>query len=474
MQNTVAGARLRRLREERRMTQAALARLLGISASYLNQIEHGSRPLTVPVLLSISEFLGVDAGFFATHDTARLTAEIREVASDDTLRLDIPAEEAAELAQRLPHTGHALVTMHRRYRQLADQLAALTGDREHEWGELEPGPHEEIRDYFYQRHNYIGELDEAAERLAAVIGIRPGDIRPVLAQRLGVHGIRVRVGDPGSGQSVDELHRYDPRTQLLHLSGYLRPGQLAIRMATQLAFAEAGESLTDLVEAASLSSPESETLARIGLAKYFAAALILPYRDFHANAEEFRYDLDRLATHYGVGYETVCHRVSTLQRPRARGVAFSFVRVDRAGNMSKRQSATGFHFSRTGGTCPLWNVYEAFAAPGRILTQIAVMPDGRRYFWIARTVTRTPGRYGRPGKSFAIGLGCDLRQAGRLVYSTGLDLDDADAAVPIGIGCKVCERSGCPQRAFPQIGRGLSIDENHSTFTPYPVADPER
>lgn len=387
MRGSVAGARLRRLREERRMTQAAFARMLGISPSYLNQIEHGSRPLTVPVLLSISESLGVDAAFFATHDTARLTAEIREVSSDDTLRIDIPVEEAAELAQRLPHTAHALVTMHRRYRQLADQLAALTGDREHESGELEPGPHEEIREYFYQRNNYIAELDEAAERLAAVIGIRPGDMRPVLTQRLGVHGIRVRVGEPGSDEA-DELHRYDPRTQLLRLSGYLRPGQLAIRMATQLAFAEVGETLNDLVEAAELSSPESETLARIGLAKYFAAALILPYQDFHANAEEFRYDLDRLATHYGVGYEIVCHRVSTLQRPRARGVAFSFIRVDRAGNMSKRQSATGFHFSRTGGTCPLWNVYEAFAAPGRILTQIAAMPDGRRYFWIARTVTR--------------------------------------------------------------------------------------
>ena len=166
MQKDVAGARLRRLREERRMTQAAFARMLGISPSYLNQIEHGSRPLTVPVLLSISESLGVDAGFFATHDTARLTAEIREVSSDDTLRIDIPVQEATELAQRLPHTAHALVTMHRRYRQLAERLAALTGDREHESGELGSGPHEEIRDYFYQRHNYIAELDEAAERLA--------------------------------------------------------------------------------------------------------------------------------------------------------------------------------------------------------------------------------------------------------------------------------------------------------------------
>ena len=235
-----------------------------------------------------------------------------------------------------------------------------------------------------------------------------------------------------------------------------------------------GESLDNLVDEAALSSPDSETLARIGLANYFAAALILPYADFLANAEQIRYDIDLLTNHYGVGLRDRLppgqHAAATTG---ARG-AFSFVRVDRAGNMSKRQSATGFHFSRSGGTCPLWNVYEAFNAPGRILTQIAAMPDGRRYLWIARTVTRPPAGYGRPGKAFAIGLGCDLRHAGRLVYSTGLDLDDVDAAMPIGIGCKTCERSGCPQRAFPQIGRGLSIDENHSTFTPYPVADPDR
>jgi len=158
-----------------------------------------------------------------------------------------------------------------------------------------------------------------------------------------------------------------------------------------------------------------------------------------------------------------------LQRPSARGVPFFFVRVDRAGNISKRQSATDFHFSRVGGSCPLWNVHEAFAHPGRILTQLAQMPDGRTYLWIARTVQRGHGEYGAPGKSFSIGLGCDLRHAARLVYSKGLDLGDAASATPIGAGCRVCERPSCPQRAFPPIGRPLTIDENRSRFAPYPT-----
>lgn len=149
---------------------------------------------------------------------------------------------------------------------------------------------------------------------------------------------------------------------------------------------------------------------------------------------------------------------------------FFFIRVDRAGNISKRQSATHFHFSRTGGTCPLWNVYEAFGQPGRILAQLSAMPDGRRYLWIARTVSRGQHGYGSPRQAFSIGLGCDIRHASRLVYAKGLDLQDAEAATPIGMGCKVCEREACPQRAFPYLGRALKVDEHHSRFAPYGFA----
>ena len=198
--------------------------------------------------------------------------------------------------------------------------------------------------------------------------------------------------------------------------------------------------------------------------------MILPYERFRSTAEDYRYDVERLATQFEVSFETVCHRLSTLQRPRARGVPFSFVRVDRAGNVSKRLSATPFHFSRTGGTCPLWNVYEAFASPGKVLTQLASMPDGRHYLWVARTITRSPGRYGAPSKMFAVGLGCETRHAGRLVYSAGLDLTDRESATPIGMGCKMCERPACAQRAFPPLGRALAVDQNRTTFAAYPVA----
>ncbi|WP_329403584.1 short-chain fatty acyl-CoA regulator family protein [Streptomyces virginiae] len=462
MSKTYAGARLRRLREERRMTQADLARVLAISPSYLNQMEHDSRPLTVPVLLRLTEAFGVDPGFFSQRDTSRLVADLREALANEVAEARVSPSDLAELATRMPAVASVLLDLGRRSQLLAERLADAADGRDVA-ADSPRSPHEEIREFFYRRQNYLHDTDLAAEGLAAEIGIRPGDVVRALTRRLAErHGIR-------TATDSDRLHRYDATARVLHLSNRLRPGQQAFRMATQLALIEYGAELDRLAAEDFPPGSPVHALARIGIANHFAGALILPYRAFHAAAEEFRYDIERLTDHFGIGYETVCHRLSTLQRPRLRGVPFSFVRVDRAGNMSKRQSATGFHFSRAGGTCPLWNVYEAFAAPGRIHVQVAAMPDGQRYLWTARAVTRHRGGWGEPGKTFAIGLGCEIRHASRLVYADGLDLDNTAAATPIGMGCRLCERLDCPQRAVPPLGRALAVDENSSTFIPYPV-----
>jgi predicted transcriptional regulator/transcriptional regulator with XRE-family HTH domain len=465
MAKTFAGARLRRLREERGISQIELARQLAISPSYLNQIEHDSRPLTVAVLIRVTEVFGVDTAFFAPHDSPQLVADLREALP---ARVGLP--DLAELATRLPEVAEAVIDLYRHYRQAGDQLAEVVGDRG-----LVPGrsPHDQVSDFFYRRQNYIPELDERAEELAAEIGARRGETYQALRHRLADrHQIRIVRQDPG--MLGGELHRYRPGTRTLHLSTSLRPGQQAIRMGAQIALLECADIIDDIIEDEKFEDGQTKILTRVGLANYFAAALVLPYGSFLAAAEMMRYDIELLTDHFEMGWESVCHRLSTLQRPKARGVPFSFVRVDRAGNMSKRQSATGFPFSRSGGTCPLWNVYEAFGAPGRVMTQIAAMPDGRRYLWIARTVTRQHGGYRQPGKSFAIGLGCEIRHAGRLVYSTGKDLHATDAATPIGPGCKTCDRLTCPQRAAAPIGRSLDLDENRSTFIPYPLRDDSR
>ncbi len=472
MPKTFVGSRVRQLRRERGFSQAALAQMLEISPSYLNQIEHDVRPLTVAVLLRITEVFGVDATFFASRDDTRLVAELREVTLDRDLDIGLDLSEVAEVVSAHPAVAKAMVNLHRRYRITAAQLATATEGRfSSSTGGSGTGtitmPHEEVRDYFYQRQNYLHELDTAAEDLTVRMRLHRGDLARDLSQRLiQVHGVRI-VRRTDLGEVV--LHRYHPDTRTLEISSHLSGGQQVFKLAAELAYLEFGELIDALVAEGKFTSDESRTLARLGMANYFAAATVLPYGQFHDVAEKFRYDIERLSAFYSVSYETICHRLSTLQRPSIRGVPFSFVRVDRAGNMSKRQSATGFHFSSAGGTCPLWNVYETFANPGKIGVQIAQMPDGRNYMWVARTVERRASRYGQPGKTFAIGLGCELRHAHRLVYSEGLDLTGDIAATPIGAGCRVCERDNCPQRAFPALGRALDLDEHRSTISPYLV-----
>ncbi|MFH5211652.1 acetate metabolism transcriptional regulator RamB [Antrihabitans sp. NCIMB 15449] len=471
MSKTYVGTRLRQLRTERGMSQVALAQTLEISASYLNQIEHDVRPLTVAVLLRISEVFGVDTTFFSSQDDTRLIAELREVALDQEMGISADSQEIADMVSSHPSMARAMVNMHRRYRNTSAQLAAATEERFADGsgsGSISK-PHEEVRDYFYQRQNYLHELDTAAEDLTARMRFHRGDVAGEIGRRLTrLHDVQI-VERIDLGENV--LHRFDPDNRVLEISPHLSGGQKIFKFAAEMAYLECGTLLDRFVEEGNFSSESSRKLALLGFANYFAAATVLPYGQFHEAAEDFRYDVERLSASFSQSYETISHRLSTLQRPKQRGVPWSFVRVDRAGNMSKRQSATGFHFSSSGGTCPLWNVYETFAYPGKIMTQIAQMPDGRKYLWIARTVERRAARYGQPGKTFAIGLGCELRHAGRVVYADGLDLDDAKAT-PIGAGCRVCERSDCPQRAFPPLGKVLDISEHQSSVSPY-VLGPE-
>lgn len=464
MRKTFLGVKLKTLREQRGLTQAALAQLLKLSPSYVNQLENNDRPLSVAVLLRLQSALGVDLQFFSEDDEARLFAQLHEIVTETPVPGGVPDAELRTLVQQMPAMAQLMLRLHGRARGAEQRVVNLgASDR----GELTvggPGPHEEVRDFFYANHNHIDVLDRAAEALADQLQAEEGTW-PDLAARLegylaSAHRIQVQVV-PG-----ERLRQFQAMQRLLLLSDALTSGQRAFQLATQLAYLERSEEIDRLIAAADFSAPAA-ALARIGLASYFAGALVLPYRRFLSAAQELRHDIALLAKRFGVSFETVCHRLSTLQRREARGLPFFFVRVDRAGNISKRQSATDFHFSRSGGTCPLWSVYEAFGQPGRVLTQLTRMPDGRSYLWIAHCEVRATGGYGSPAREFSIGLGCDLRHAGQLVYAKGLDLSDPDSATPIGPGCKLCEREGCAQRAFPALGKQLRIDENERTSAPY-------
>ena len=473
-----AGARLRRLRDERGLSQAALARRIDLSTSYVNQLENDQRPLTVPVLLTLSREFDLDADYFAPDGDARLAADLADVLAAQPDVPNISRAEIAELVARMPSVGTTLVNLHRRLTAADSEVdnyrAQVSGDPTRPAST--PMPFEEVRDFFYDRRNYIDTLDVAAERIFSDHRLTIGGLDLQLADVLAAdHGIRVSIThhpDPAARAHTPK-RRFDAANRTVHLAGRLTAGQRAFQLATQLAMETQSDVIDDIISAADDLSDQAVPVARIGLANYFAGALLLPYEIFRQAADAAHYDIELLSLGFEVGFETICHRLSTLQRPGSRGIPFIFVRVDRAGNISKRQSATAFHFSRVGGSCPLWIVHDAFATPGRVLTQVSAMPDGRSYFWLART-TIEPGGYLAPHKSFAIGLGCDVAHADRLVYSTGVDLDDSRTVVPIGAGCKVCDRPACPQRAFPQLGRPIHVDPEVSDSVPYrprPVQD---
>ena len=355
MKKTFMGVKLRTLRAERGLSQIALAHTLGLSPSYLNQLEQNQRPLTVSVLLKLHKALGVDVQQFSEDEESRLMAGLREALADAEEPVGLP--ELQEVAAQMPALGRAVLALHRRHLEAMERLEALSlqlGDDRSAASAPRAMAFEVVRDFFFAHQNYFDGLDRAAEALAGQARLQAPTQTPhqvALADWLTVrlqqqHGVRVvRTDVAGAGK-----RQFDPHTRQLQLSHTLDASQRAFQLGTQLALLECTQAIDDLIQVAPFTTdPASRKLARVGLANYFAGALLLPYQAFLSAAEALRYDIDLLDQQFGVGFETVCHRLSTLQRPDAPGVPFFFVRVDQAGNISKRQSATHFHFSRAGG-----------------------------------------------------------------------------------------------------------------------------
>lgn len=467
------GPKLKRLRERKGLSQADLARLSDVSPSYLNQIERNQRPLTASVLLRVSRVLDVALEDLATDDEAQLLVELREALADPLFAADPQPVGNAELRNAIaasPDLGGRFLTLYRRFREMRD--ARDLGGFPDEPGVRSQGPYEEVRDYFHHMNNYFDGLERAAEALQARENFRLGNMLDDLINYLAhTHGVRTRI-DPSSPGGPSTLRRYDPDSRTLTISEALPPASQTFQAAYQIALLDQAESIEQLIGEAGFSAEGAPPICRVGLANHFAGALIMPYREFLNSAEACWYDIEQLQRRFGASFEQVTHRLSTLRRPGAQGVPFYFVRVDKAGNISKRQSAPRFHFARFGGACPLWNVHEAFASPRRILIQLASMPDGTTYLCLARTVQKGGGGFTAPKQDFAVGIGCEISYAHRLVYAQGIDLSGAqNAAVPIGPGCRVCERVQCPQRAFPPATRAVSVDDNRRRFIPYSVAE---
>jgi predicted transcriptional regulator/DNA-binding XRE family transcriptional regulator len=468
------GGKVRALRRREALSQVQLAERLGISPSYLNLIESNRRPLPAALLIKLAQIFGVDLHSFGGDEDARVVSDLLEVFSDPVFdAYPLSSADLRDLAVNHPHVARAVLALYSSFkvqRETSEELASRLEGEDGAGVDRSQLPSEEVNDLVQKHRNYLPELEEAAEELWRKARLDAEEVFPGLLRYLDKqHGISVRLARGEAERGV--LRRFDADKKILTLSELLPTRSRTFQVAHQIALLTQRARIDRIVADAHLTSDESRGLARVALANYFAGAVIMPYGPFLEACQKERYDIDVIGRRFRVGFEQVCHRFTSLRRPGAEGVPFHMIRIDLAGNISKRFSASGIRFARFSGACPRWNIFTAFMTPGMIRLQLSRFSDGTTYFCLARTIHKDSGGYHAQQPVQAIGLGCRVEHAREMVYSDGMDLENAHLATPVGVTCRMCERSDCEQRAFPSIRHPLSVDENLrgiSLYAPVP------
>ena len=468
------GAKVRALRRRESLTQVQMAERLGISASYLNLIESNRRPLPAAILIKLAQFFGVELHAFGADDDARAVHDLMEVFADPLFDAHhLTSTDLRELAVNNPQVAQAVIAMYGAYKAQRDATDELASRLEGEDGaglDRSRLPSEEVGDLIQQHMNYFPDLEKAAEELWKRAHLDSEGLYAGLVRWLDKeHGVHVRIARGGAERGV--LRRYDADKRIVTLSELLPTRSRTFQLAHQIALLTQRGAIDGIVADSRLTAEESRALGRVALGNYFAGAVMMPYTPFLEACRHERYDIDVVGRRFRVGFEQTCHRFTTLRRPGAEGVPFHMIRIDVAGNISKRFSASGIRFARFSGACPRWSVFAAFMTPAMIRTQVSRFPDGSTYFCVSRTIMKDSGGYHAPQPVQALGLGCQIEHARELVYSDGIDLENAKTATPVGVTCRLCERSDCEQRAFPSIRHPLQVDENVRGVSLYaPVA----
>jgi predicted transcriptional regulator/transcriptional regulator with XRE-family HTH domain len=448
------GPRLRRLRRELGLTQQTMADDLAISPSYVALLERNQRPLTADMLLRLARTYGLDVTELASEDGEAYARRIAEMLRDPLFAdIDLPPLEVADLATNFPGVSEALLRLHGAFTREQEALARLRA----RGGEDEKGDKVAAAQQFLAgRRNYFHDLDSRAEALSVDVA-REGGLRGWI----GKQGVRVRFLPPDV--MLGALRRFDRHNQQLLLSDSLDQASREYQMAVHVAHTALRGELSRILREQTFGDSTTEALTRRALAAYGAAALLMPYGEFARAVVARRYDIEALSRQFGASFEQVAHRLTTLQRPGHERVPFFFIRVDEAGNVSKRLDGAGFPFAAHGGGCPLWSVHSAFRRPGEIVTQWLELPDGQRFFSVARTVVAGGGHHGAARVLRAAALACAAEHADELVYAGGGNRE----ATPIGVTCRLCNRAACQARALPPIGRDVLPDEDRRSSAPF-------
>lgn len=466
MRKTLVGPRLRQLRRERKQTQAEMAKALGVSAAYVNLLENNQRALSVQMLMALTETYNVDWRDLIKDDSATRLTDLRHAMQDPVFGGKAPdLQEMRAAIDHAPGLVDRLLELHQTYRATMEKVMRM-GSGGGLPDLVASAPETVIHDFFRNHSNYFEDLEAAAQEVRHSMPGREDDVYADLKDRLAArHGIEVRLErilDMGRSLRV-----YDAQARVLRLSEALDHPNRVFQVAHVLGLVEFSDVLDALVRDAGLNEGTGLARCRVELANYFAAALLMPYDKVLDLAERTSYDVDRIAAACSVSFEQVCHRLTTLQRDGSKGVPFFFLRIDKAGNVSKRFNSTSFQLAEYGGACPVWNIHDTFRSPGVILPQFVELPDGEQFFTISRTTDRPVYSRGTQERRLAVALGCEMSHAERIGYASPFRFAEAGLFSKIGINCQLCPRVNCAQRAHQPLHMELTMDANRRGGTRY-------
>ena len=465
------GAAIRRMRRERSLTQKRLASILGISTPYLNLIENNRRNVTGKILIILAQEFNIELADIGKENDSNLLSDVMEVFSDSVFDDNyLKNHDVQDLVSSQPEIARAIVRLYDIHKTNQNKLSGIT-DEEGGNSNLEGMSGnisaEIISDLIQKNSNYFPALEEVAFNIIKNLN-KPKNINlfvPLSEYLSKMHNIRVATIPPEIKH--DTIRYYDPVAKTLVISDRLPQASRTFLVAQQMGLLLADKEINTILDDNNIEEGEVRKLGRLALSNYFAGAIILPYDTFYEQVLFTKYDIEVLENRFQVSFEQVCHRLTTLNKPGNRGIPFHMMRVDIAGNISKRFSASGIAISRYSGACPRLNIYSAFTTPDRIKVQVSIMPNGEKYFCIARAFQKRSGGFDSPESFYSIGLGCSLNDASEMIYGERVLLNSSENIVPVGVSCRSCPRIDCRQRAFPPSNHQLTYNENVKGLSAY-------
>ena len=463
------GPKIKAFRRQLGIQANKLSEKLEISPSYLNLIESGKRKIDGDLLLRVCEELKIELSDLTNKSDLSLANNLSELLSDELFEdLDILGPEVNDLINTNPKIAKALIKLGDNYKLKGQEIFNKV---ENISGKIIDGrkasfPGEVVSDFLQENKNYFSKLEKFANEIFNRIQINNRATYMALCNFLKTeYGVIVKDLLPEEGKPFSKI--YFKTQKELYLSDYVALETKKLYAAAQIAQEGAMIEIDNYLSEFKFPSEESKKLTKVALLNYCGAAILMPYKLFHHECKKQKYDLELLQNTFACTFEQIAHRVTCLQDPKLPGIPFHFLRVDVAGNISKRFSLSGIEIPRYGGACPLWNVYSAFSRPGVIQAAVSKMSNGEKYVCIARTVEKGVGRYGKKKSILSIGLGCQAKYAKDFVYTESLDLSDKKTEIPIGVSCRTCDRLDCSQRAFPPLHKKFDVDINNRGVSVY-------